>query len=760
MAAMMQAPGPLRAPHDEPPGEADRALEQLSRLLGLLRRRWLVLVISSALAIAAALVTIQTLQPRWRANATVVLHLSGPQVLDKVKGVSDQGEGRLLAYREYYQTQREIISSREVAGRALASLGLAQDPVFLGVDSIGSKPEQLARIAEIDPVERLRKLTFVEEIRGSRILRINADYPDPEIAAEIANAIADAFLEYTQSRRSATGEQAKKNLTTERTKALADLQTAESAISDFLDGHAISSVSLADRQNEITEAVIAETHHLKQAEADYYAAQAAYDQAKRLHRQGSLASATLLPPLERKVFEEMRAEELAAEREVKELKIKYGEKMPELQQAKQRLKLIHERIVNESDEQLRALKAKAMATQQTKQRHTTSLAAEKKRALVLAGLEREYRKLERVVKTADETYAFVSHRDAEIGMTNRVEAEGIEILDRAIAPRRPIYPQKALLLSLALVFGLGLGVILAVAIDLRDHRIRSLVDLERAISVYGLPVLGQLPLLPTDARLGQGNIRAQRRQRDLHAFLYPHSLMAERCRGLRTALSFVEGDERCQTLMITSPSSSEGKSSTTLNLAMSYCQSGKRVLLIDADMRRPRLHQVFTPSPGAEPPGLSALLQGSATIDEALPESSSDDAEHDDEHDDERPKNLSVLLCGEIPQNPAELLDSPAMRRLLGELRRRFDVILIDSPPVLPVTDPLILARIVDGVLLVARCRSTSKAELGRSIATLRQGDTNLLGIVLNEVDPRSESSGYRVGYYAYGQREAPGEGT
>src|SRR5690606_1761948 len=107
--------------------------------------------------------------------------------------------------------------------------------------------------------------------------------------------------------------------------------------------------------------------------------------------------------------------------------------------------------------------------------------------------------------------------------------------------------------------------------------------------------LGQLPLLPADARLGAGNVRAQRRQRDLHAYLYPQSLMAERCRGLRTALTFVEGPRPCRTLMITSPSSSEGKSSTALNLAMSFCQSGKKVLLIDADMRRPRLHQVFAP---------------------------------------------------------------------------------------------------------------------------------------------------------------------
>jgi len=212
--------------------------------------------------------------------------------------------------------------------------------------------------------------------------------------------------------------------------------------------------------------------------------------------------------------------------------------------------------------------------------------AREKSSLDLTMLEREYRELERDAKTADTTFTVVAQRDAEIGMTNRVEAEGVEILDRATRPREPIFPPKGLILAVALVGGLALGAVFALGVDLRDHRIRGLVDLERAIASFGVPVLAQLPLLPVDARLGLANTRAQRRQRDLHAFLYPQSLMAERCRGLRTSLTFVQGSTPCRTLMITSPSSSEGKSSTALNLAMSFCQSGKKVLLIDADVSR------------------------------------------------------------------------------------------------------------------------------------------------------------------------------
>ncbi|HEY0134654.1 MAG TPA: Wzz/FepE/Etk N-terminal domain-containing protein, partial [Nannocystis sp.] len=234
--------------------EADRAMEQVMRFVGILRRRWLVVAVCTVVAVAGSFVAISVLQPRWVASATVVLHLSGPQVLDKMKGVSDDNEGRLFAYKEYYQTQREIIGSRVVAERALGALGLAQDPVFLGVDGIGSEPERLARMQKIDPVDRLREMVFVEEVRGSRLLRIAAEYPDPQVAADIANAISDAYLAHIQQSRTRTGVAAKDNMGVERVKSLAALQAAEKALADFKQAHGISSISLADRQNVITAA--------------------------------------------------------------------------------------------------------------------------------------------------------------------------------------------------------------------------------------------------------------------------------------------------------------------------------------------------------------------------------------------------------------------------------------------------------------------------------------------------------------------------
>jgi capsular exopolysaccharide synthesis family protein len=335
----------------------------------------------------------------------------------------------------------------------------------------------------------------------------------------------------------------------------------------------------------------------------------------------------------------------------------------------------------------------------------------------------------------------VAKRDTEIGLTNRVEADGIEMLDRASAPQDPVFPPKPMLLALGLIAGLSLGSVLALSIDFRDSRLRGLLDLERALAPYGIPVLGQLPLLSPDSRLGAGNARAQRRQRDLYANLFPQSLMAERCRGIRTSIAFVQGADPAKTIMVTSPSSSEGKSSTAMNLALSFSQAGKRVLIIDADMRRPRLHQIFDFD--ADTAGLAAVLTGTAELEDTIL--------HGVEGAHE---NLHLLPCGKVPENPAELLDSGALRRLLAELQEQFDVVLLDSPPVLPVADPLILAGKVDGVVVVTRCDQTTGGELQRALSQLAQGDANMLGIVLNEVDARAERYDYGGGYYTYRPRE------
>lgn len=731
-------PGRLEVEEEESRG-AD-VLSQIGRLVGIVRRRWLIVLACVVLGAAGAAVAVKLLPPRWKADATVLLRMTGPQVLDKVQGVNEDEEDRRASYRDYYETQRQIMGSRAVAERALSELGLAHDPVFLGVANIESEQEREARLALIDPVERLRDLVNVGEVRNSRLVRIQVEYPEPEVAAEIVNAIADSYLTYVESGRSRQGEEAQADIAREKAQAAERLEQAELAFEAFKQKHQLSSV---DQLEEYTaQGVLALNGHRKDAEAHRIRLESLLAEAKRLHGKGNLSGANLLSEGDRRLLESMREERLEAERDFSEVDVKYGPKHEEHRKAKRRVDIADQKIEREGSELVEALEAKLNAAKTAERKLASALSREKAAGLRVTDLEREYRKLEREAATAAEDYLLIARRDTEIAVTNRVEEQGIEILDRATVPTLPVFPNKPMLILVGLAAGLGLGVLLALSVDFRDERIRGATDLQRALSAFGLPVLGQLPQMPADTKLGVGNVRGQRRQRDLYAHLFPQSLMAERCRGIRTSLAFSAAGETLRSIMVTSPGSSEGKSSTAMNLALSFCQSGKRVVLIDADLRRPRIHQIF-PEAELGDEGLSSLLQGHAELEDVLLTGAED-----------APEQLSVLPCGPVPDNPAELLDTPAFRRLLVELQEHCDLVVVDTPPVLPVTDAMILARHVDGVVLVGRCGSTRRGDLQHAVAQLARGDTNVIGVVLNDVDSRSSRYGYAGEYYTYRSAE------
>jgi capsular exopolysaccharide synthesis family protein len=180
-----------------------------------------------------------------------------------------------------------------------------------------------------------------------------------------------------------------------------------------------------------------------------------------------------------------------------------------------------------------------------------------------------------------------------------------------------------------------------------------------------------------------------------------------------------------------------------MNLALSFAQAGKKVLIVDADMRRPRLHQVFSKPLATTDAGLATILQGKHSIDEAITDCPEDGLDH-----------IKLLPCGAVPENPAELLEGVALHQTLAELGERFDIVIVDSPPVMPVADPLILAPRVDGVIVVSRCDQTTRSELQRSLEQLGRSEANLLGVVLNEVDARQDRYDYGNGYYTYRARD------
>jgi capsular exopolysaccharide synthesis family protein len=322
----------------------------------------------------------------------------------------------------------------------------------------------------------------------------------------------------------------------------------------------------------------------------------------------------------------------------------------------------------------------------------------------------------------------------EADLTGAQPFNNVRFLDRALIPRAPFKPDLQQALLAALVAGLALGVGLALVIELADTTVKSEADLA---AISDVPFLGLMPVIPVvipvkdDDRAGQ--LRATQ-ERDLYILGNPRSAVAECARFIRTNLLFMSPDRPLRTIVVTSPSPQEGKSTTAVTTAISMAQAGSRTLIVDTDLRKPRLHRVF----GIESDvGIANVLLNELSIEQAVQRT-------------EVP-NLDVLCCGTLPPNPAELLLSERFKDVVAELARRYERVIFDTPPMGPVTDPAILGTLVDGVLLVTKCEKTSKESMKQAIRALRDANARVFGVILNDVDVSSKR--YAGAYYAYYRR-------
>lgn len=302
----------------------------------------------------------------------------------------------------------------------------------------------------------------------------------------------------------------------------------------------------------------------------------------------------------------------------------------------------------------------------------------------------------------------------------RADAQGVSpvkasVVRPARAPDVPISPNMSRNLALGLSLGVMLGVAAALLRHLMDTRIRGVADLER---VSDLPILGGIAFDREVAR------------NPLMSDAADHSPRAEAFRAVRTNLQFIDAADQPRLLLITSCLPGEGKSTTALNLAMTLAAAGSEVCVVEADLRRPNLMDRMGLEGGA---GVTTVLIGQASLDDVLQPSRS---------------HLTALAAGAIPPNPSELLGSPAMRTLLAELRDRFEYVVIDAPPLLPVTDAAVLSRLVDGTIMVVGANIAHRHQLSSALATLEGVGARVLGLLMNRL-PVAAAQGY--GYYHQG---------
>ncbi|RKY90300.1 hypothetical protein DRQ15_07710, partial [candidate division KSB1 bacterium] len=391
---------------------------------------------------------------------------------------------------------------------------------------------------------------------------------------------------------------------------------------------------------------------------------------------------------------------------------------------------ILEKIIT-AETEVEALQAKEDALKKIVDQHLLKLDTLPEKSLKLA-------RLERAKKLNENLYMMMKEKYEESRITRAGQIGKIRIVDPAVPPEFPISPKKKLNLILATLVGLGLGIGVVFFLEYLDNSVRTVEDVER----LQLPLLGSIPDIEPEKQNGLWRALPKKKGSEdevgrlatrLVTHLKPKSPYSEAYRSLRTQIQYARSEKPVQTILVSSPGPGEGKSTSVTNLAITMAQMGSKTILVDSDLRRPVLHSLFDLKRDV---GLSNYLVGRAEIEEVIRPTSVD--------------NLYLISCGILPPNPSELLGSKRMQELIQQLKNEYDYVLFDSPPLIAVTDAVVMAPWVDGVVLVLRSGKTDRDAAVRAFELLRNVKANVLGTLLNDVLPSYMYGSYYYYYYYY----------
>lgn len=679
------------------------------------RRRGLVLAFAGA-CLAVALLGSLLATPRYRASAKVLIEKENPNILS-FEQVLDLD----TTQDDYYQTQYRILKSRALAETVFQKLDLGRDPRYLGDD------DAIATFLD-EAIE-------VAPIRSSRLVEVSAKSFDPYQAAEIANALAEAYIRQNLEVQTGMSKEAAAWLGDQLQEMKARVEASEQALYDY---QVMSGVTNLEEMEKIGAQKLWEVNTMVlKARADRIKLEKRYQRLQELKREGGAARYQSLAEILRDpLIQEMKIRYVDLLSQESELRQKYRDEHPRLLEVHAQMASLAARLDQEIENLAQSI---AIAFEEARAREQSlldSLEGLKTEALNLNAKAIQYEVLDREVETNRQLYTDMLKRMKETRLSEHLKANNIRIIDRAVVPTRPFSPKLMLNLLLGLVVGLVGGVSLAVFLAHLDDTMKTPEDVEQTLSV---PCLGVIPNVEQKKKAA-----GEEAPIELEAAKHPQSAVAEAYRGVRTSVLFVRSNSSPRSLLITSAEAGEGKTLTAVNLALSMVQAGERVLLLDADLRKPRLHKIFGL---ANTVGLSRLIVEDLPLEQAV--------QRAEEYE------LDVIPCGPVPGNPAELLGSAAATRLLKELGRRYDRVVIDSAPLFNLTDSVVLSRSVDATLLVVWVGRTRPATVLRASEPIRQVGSNLIGCVLNHVERGTQDYYYygRYGYgYGYRYRYAEGE--
>jgi capsular exopolysaccharide synthesis family protein len=694
---------------------------------------WTILLVFCLVISLSALYLINQ-SPIYRAQVTLEIRTEAPQVLGgEVEPVIDPAAGaRYWSTDEYYETQYRIIRSRAVAEEVVDLLGLESNLEFLGL-SEGLEPDLLAQELEvIDPIALVNEMTRVEPVLDSHLVLIAVEYQDPEFATLLANTIADVYVSRNARRQLRGTDEAFYWLEAERTELRQRVSDSEQILLGFRQEHAINSESLSSRQEQLTEHLTSINHLLDEVRSEISAVRAEQLRVQETRRIDNIDEVPITAVIENPLVQDLKQQREQLLNESVRLRSRYGELHHEVVGITQAIELVEtaihreiNSILDSYDTNLELERVEAM--EGVLQREKELILSEMTQ---LSLIEPQYNQLRRDIDNDTSVLAMIERRYKETDLYRRQQdVNNIEVLDAAIVPISPIRPQKRTTMMLAIILGFGFSLLVAFVLEAMDNTVRTQEDIERFL---GFTFLGVVPSIKNSRNNKKGKKSELHGPTDLYVHDNPKSSVAECCRAIRTNLHFMSPDRKIRRILVTSAGPREGKTSTAINMATVMAQSNYSVLLVDTDMRRPRIHKALGLRGNV---GMTNLILGEMEVSDAIQHTVV--------------PNLDVLACGPIPPNPTELMHTERFKEVVRSLSEKYDRVIFDSPPVIAVADAMILGNAVDGVLFVIKSCQTQK-EVAKKAKNLLHGiNAPLLGAILNDLDLENRTYRYHY-YYSY----------
>ncbi|QQR89129.1 MAG: polysaccharide biosynthesis tyrosine autokinase [Myxococcales bacterium] len=709
----------------------DEAIDAWKLFQRLFAQKWTIIGVALAVSTAVTLWTLK--QPKiYQGTCVIEYDPNPPRPLgSEIEDVANPAVS-FWQTQEWYSTQNKIIESRAISENVVKELGLDKNAKFNNVPQ--PKRSSFKGVSVDEAAQKLQTRLEVEQVAETRLVEVRVEDQDPKRAALLANTVANAYIDKTMQDRMGSTISALEWLSKQLDKQKQELEEAENALHDFKRTNDVLSLSLEDRQNIVANDIEKFSEALAETRTKRIELAAHLSQLKAAYNEDPL-EVDIASFTEHPVISELRNSYREKQSEKDSLAVRYGISHPKMKSLDEELLSIRKQMQHEIKGLIRSVESQLREVQQTETGLRVAAKETHEAGLQLNKQGIQYNALKRQEENQSKLYSILLERTTQTDLTRMLHVTHVRVVDRALPPKSAVKPRLLLNIAIGVLLGLLLGFGAALLLVRLDSTLRSPEDVEN----LGATLLGVLPKINegkdkapnvSDGKLREAGPDSPNRDIIVHAD--PMSAAAECVRTIRTNLTFMATDNPFHTLAVTSSGPLEGKTTVATNLAIALAQTGKKVLLVDTDLRRPRIHKSFKVTAEL---GVTSVLVREVPLKAAIQST--------------QIPNLELLPCGPIPPNPSELLGAGEFAHLLAELRSEYDRVIFDSPPLGAVTDAAVIAPQVDGTIVVVRSNKTGREGARAALRRLRDVEAKVIGVVLNAVDLNNKSHGYG-GYYYY----------